>query len=74
MENARAVLSFSQDRYAKGTALYFQVVTDQAALLSAQLNAARTLNARYAAAIDLARALGGDWPTLKRRVKDPSGH
>ena len=61
---ARDVLSYSQDRYAKGTASYFQVVTDQATLLSAQLNAARTLNARYAAAIDLARALGGDWPTL----------
>ena len=64
VRNAREVLSYSQDRYAKGTASYFQVVTDQATLLTAELNAARTLNARFAAAIDLARALGGDWPTL----------
>ena len=62
VQNARAVLSYSQDRFAKGTASYFQVVTDQTTLLSAQLNAARTLNARYAAAVDLARALGGGWP------------
>ena len=62
VQNARAVLSYSQDRFAKGTASYFQVVTDQTTLLSAELNAARTLNARYAAAVDLARALGGGWP------------
>ena len=62
VQNARAVLSYSQDRFAKGTASYFQVVTDQTTLLSVELNAARTLNARYAAAVDLARAIGGGWP------------
>ena len=60
--DARAVLGFSNDRYDKGTASYFQVVTDQTNLLSTQLNAVRTLNARFAAAVALARALGGGWP------------
>ena len=62
VQDARAVLSFSQDRFAKGTASYFQVVTDQTTLLSAELNAARILNSRYAAAVDFARAIGGGWP------------
>ena len=60
--DARDVLGFSTDRYNHQTASYFQVVTDQGTLLAAQLNAARTLNARFAAAVELARALGGGWP------------
>ncbi len=60
--DARDVLRFSTDRYNHQTASYFQVVTDQSTLLSAQLNAARTLNARFAEAVARARALGGGWP------------
>ena len=60
--DARDVLNFSTDRYNHQTASYFQVVTDRGALLTAQLNAARTLNASFAAAVELARALGGGWP------------
>ena len=41
-------------------------MTDQAILLSTQLGAARTRNARFAAVVDLVRALGGSWP-------DPDG-
>ena len=76
--DARAVLGYSNDRFAKGTASYFQVVTDQTTLLSAQLNAARTLDERFRAAVDLARAIGGDWPcetpmlTTAARVKPSS--
>ena len=64
--NAQTVLGFSTDRFSRGTISYFQVVTDQANLLGTQLGAARTRNARFAAVVDLVRALGGSWP-------DPDG-
>lgn len=61
VDDAQAVLNFSNDRYAKQTVSYFQVVTDEANLLSTQLRAALVLNARFAAAVSLAHALGGGW-------------
>jgi multidrug efflux system outer membrane protein len=60
--DAQVVLNFSNDRYAKQTVSYFQVVTDEANLLSAQLQATIALNAQFTATVSLARALGGGWP------------
>jgi multidrug efflux system outer membrane protein len=72
VDDAQAVLDFSTDRYAKQTVSYFQVVTDQANLLATQLQTAVVLNARFAAAISLARALGGGWAEDTPPSRPPS--
>jgi multidrug efflux system outer membrane protein len=61
VQDAQLVLDYSNARYSKQTVSYFQVVTDEASLLDAQLQAAVVLYARFDAAINLARAIGGGW-------------
>ncbi len=61
VQDAQLVLDYSNTRFSKHTVSYFQVVTDEASLLDAQLQAAVVLYARFDAAISLARALGGGW-------------
>ena len=72
VDDARAVLDFSTDRYIKQTVSYFQVVTDQANLLATQLQTVLVLNARFAATISLARALGGGWTEDTPPSRPPS--
>lgn len=60
-QDAQFVLDYSTARFAKQTVSYFQVVTDEANLLNVQLQAAVVLEARFTAAVGLARALGGGW-------------
>ena len=59
--SAQQVLDLTNDRYGKGAIDYFDVVDAERELLSIQLGAAQTLNARYAATVALVRALGGGW-------------
>ena len=60
-QSAQQVLDLTNDRYSKGAIDYFDVVDAERSLLSIQLGAAETLNARYAATVALVRALGGGW-------------
>jgi outer membrane protein, multidrug efflux system len=55
------VLADSQERYDQGAATYFEVVDAERDLLNAQLRQVETLAARYAATVELVRALGGGW-------------
>lgn len=59
--SAQEVLDLTNDRYGKGAINYFDVVDAERSLLSIQLNAAGTLDARYAATVSLIRTLGGGW-------------
>ncbi len=59
--SAQHVLDLTTDRYRKGAVDYFAVVDAERELLSIQLGAAQTLDARYAATVALVRALGGGW-------------
>ncbi len=58
-EDARRVYEASQRSYGEGGMTYFEVIDSQRVLLSAELAQVRTLGNRFAATIDLVRALGG---------------
>lgn len=60
--NAGIVLKLSQQRYLEGAVNYFDVIDAERQLLDSELNRVQTLNARYAATVDLVHALGGDYP------------
>ena len=59
--DAAQVFQLSNERYLAGATNYFDVVDAQRSLLATDLNRVATLNARFAATIDLVRALGGTW-------------
>ena len=68
-DDAGQVLGLSQKRYIEGATNYFDVVDAQRSLLGAELNRVQTLDARFAATIALARAIGGGWsanPTAEK--------
>ena len=74
--SAQEVLDLTSDRYGKGAIDYFDVVDAERSLLSIQLGAAQTLNARYSATVALVRALGGGWDAApasqaSKRVANP---
>ncbi len=60
--SAQKVFQYSRDRYLEGAINYFDVIDSQRMLLVAQLSQVQTLNARYAATIDLIRSIGGAYP------------
>ena len=57
--DARRVSSALQHSYGEGGLTYFEVIDSQRVLLAAELAGVRTQSARYAAAVDLIRAMGG---------------
>jgi multidrug efflux system outer membrane protein len=59
--NAGHVAALSQQRYQEGEVSYFEVIDAQRLLLGAELTRVQTLNARYAATVELVRALGGNY-------------
>ena len=59
--DAGQVLELSQRRYLEGSTNYFDVVDAQRSRLGAELNAVQTLEARFAATVELIRAIGGNW-------------
>jgi len=58
-ESAGRVLDASQESYQEGAIDYFEVIDAQRELLNAQVSQVQTLNIRFAATIDLIRAMGG---------------
>lgn len=67
---ARRVESLSWQRYNEGEENYFEVIDAQRQLLGAELSGVQSLNARYAATVDLVRALGGNY---KQEAPKPGG-
>ena len=59
--DAGDVLELSQRRYLEGSTNYFDVVDAQRSRLGAELNGVQTLEARFAATVELVRAIGGSW-------------
>jgi NodT family efflux transporter outer membrane factor (OMF) lipoprotein len=59
-EAARS-LELSRERYEKGMTSYLEVITAENTLLSDQRTEATLITRRYAATVDLLRALGGGW-------------
>jgi multidrug efflux system outer membrane protein len=57
--DSRLVLDGSEKRYLEGAVNYFEVIDAQRLFLNAQLSRVQTMNARYAATVDLVRAFGG---------------
>ncbi len=66
---AADVLDRSQKRYIEGAINYFDVVDAQRSLLNTDLSRVQTLAARFAATIDLVRALGGSWDSSPQRAE-----
>jgi multidrug efflux system outer membrane protein len=58
-EDAGRVFAASQRSYTDGGLTYFEVIDSQRVLLNAELAQVRTLGSRFAATVDLIRALGG---------------
>ena len=61
IKDAQDSLRITTDQYKSGIATYLQVLTAQAALLSAQSNAVSILSRRMTASVLLIEALGGGW-------------
>ena len=59
--DAAQVFQLSNERYLQGATNYFDVVDAQRTMLAAELNGVQTLQARFAATIELVRAIGGGW-------------
>ncbi|HUA84147.1 MAG TPA: efflux transporter outer membrane subunit [Bryobacteraceae bacterium] len=63
--DAQESLRVTMDQYKSGVATYLQVLTAQAALLSAQSGAITVLTRRMSASVLLVQALGGGWSTAE---------
>jgi len=57
--DSKMVMDASEQRYLEGAVNYFEVIDAQRLFLGAELSRVQTLNARYAATVDLVRAFGG---------------
>jgi len=62
---AERALGVSTDQYKAGIQSYLTVITEQAALLSAQRTQVQLLSRRLVASVTLVEALGGGWNTSK---------
>lgn len=61
VESARAAAVLSRARYDGGVTSYLEVLDIERSLFSAELQASSTLQQRYAALVQLYKALGGGW-------------
>jgi multidrug efflux system outer membrane protein len=61
VESARAAARLSWARYDGGVTSYLEVLESERSLFSAELLASSTLQQRYAALVQLYKALGGGW-------------
>jgi multidrug efflux system outer membrane protein len=71
VSNSKLVLEGSEKRYLEGAIDYFEVIDAQRLFLNAELSRVQTLNARYAATIDLVHALGGSYDSVERGPNTP---
>ena len=71
-ESASRVFDAAQKSYQEGAIDYFEVIDAQRALLSAEVSKVQTVNARYAATIDLIRAMGGCYGDADEQAAGPS--
>ena len=71
--NSKLVLDGSEQRYLEGAVNYFEVIDAERVLLNAELARVQTLNARYAATVDLVRAFGGRFEAAEsKRIVEPA--
>jgi len=76
--HSKMVMEGSEKRYLEGAVSYFEVIDAQRVFLNAQLSRVQTLNARFAAIVDIIRAFGGPYtgpdgmPSSTRPVKLPT--
>lgn len=61
VESARAAARLSRARYEGGVTSYLEVLDSERSLFSSELQASSTLQQRYAALVQLYKALGGGW-------------
>jgi multidrug efflux system outer membrane protein len=61
VSDSKLVLDGSEKRYLEGAVNYFEVIDAERLFLNAQLSRVQTMNARYAATVDLVRAFGGGY-------------
>jgi multidrug efflux system outer membrane protein len=61
VESARAAARLSRARYDGGVTSYLEVLDSERSLFNAELQASSTLQQRYAALVQLYKALGGGW-------------
>jgi outer membrane protein, multidrug efflux system len=72
VSNSKLVLDGSEQRYLEGAVNYFEVIDAQRLSLNAELARVQTLNARYAATVDLVRAFGGRFEAPERKIAEPA--
>jgi NodT family efflux transporter outer membrane factor (OMF) lipoprotein len=65
IQAANRALTVSTAQYRAGTTTYLTVITEQAALLSAEDTATQVLTRRLASSVGLIQALGGGWDASK---------
>jgi outer membrane protein, multidrug efflux system len=71
VSNSKLVLDGSQQRYLEGAVNYFEVIDAERLFLNAELSRVQTMNARYAATVDLVRAFGGRFEAPERKGVAP---
>ena len=69
--NSKLVLDGSEQRYLEGAVNYFEVIDAQRLFLNAELSRVQTMNARYAATVELVRAFGGKFEAPERKMIEP---
>jgi multidrug efflux system outer membrane protein len=66
-QEASKRVTLSQTRFEKGLINILDVLNNQEAALSAQINVSNALGARYLSTIQLIKALGGQWQPLLQK-------
>lgn len=73
VDSARAAARLSRARYDGGVTSYLEVLDIERSLFTAELAASQALQGRYAALVQLYRALGGGYPPDEPGAPPPSG-
>lgn len=68
---ARQSVQFTENRYKAGTASFLDVINVQTILLANERTAVTLLGRRFAASVQLVRALGGGWVPQKTEKTEP---
>jgi multidrug efflux system outer membrane protein len=71
VDSARAAARLSRARYDGGVTSYLEVLDSERSLFNAELQASLALQQRYAAWVQLYKALGGGWPASPASPASP---